>query len=158
MKSLLNLTDAIKTELTNNKLINSVTFGNIDEVELLKQDLYPLAHVGISTGTIGDSTSQIEVSVLFLDIVDVSKENEDEFNDSELYKLNNMLSAATKTTQELKRGNLYEQGYQVEEATFQGWLASNSPRWGPFGIWGPSPLVSFESSFCSIQGRAGPSI
>ena len=26
-----------------------------------------------------------------------------------------MLAAATKTTQELKRGNLYEQGYQVEE-------------------------------------------
>jgi hypothetical protein len=115
MKSLLNLTNAIKTELTNNKLINSVTFGNIDEVELLKQDIYPLAHVGISTGSISDATSEIEVSILFLDIVDVSNDNEEDFNDSEIYKLNNMLAAATKTTQELKRGNLYEQGYQVEE-------------------------------------------
>ena len=115
MKSLLNLTNAIKDELTNNKLINSVTFGNIDEVELLKQDIYPLAHVGISTGTIGDSTSDIEVSILFLDIVDVSDDNEAEFNDSEMYRLNSMLAAATKTTQELKRGNLYEQGYQVED-------------------------------------------
>jgi hypothetical protein len=115
MKSLLNLTNAIKAELTNNKLINSVTFGNIDEVELLKQDIYPLAHVGISTGSISDATSEIEVSILFLDIVDVSNDNEEDFNDSEIYKLNNMLAAATKTTQELKRGNLYEQGYQVEE-------------------------------------------
>ena len=115
MKSLLNLTNAIKAELNNNKLINSVTFGNIDEVELLKQDIYPLAHVGISTGSISDATSEIEVSILFLDIVDVSNDNEEDFNDSEIYKLNNMLAAATKTTQELKRGNLYEQGYQVEE-------------------------------------------
>lgn len=115
MKALLNLTEAINNELKNNKLINSVTFGNIDEVELLKRDVYPLAHVGISTGTIGSSTSEIEVNILFLDIVDVSKDNQDSFNDDELYKLNNMLSAATKTTQELQRGDLYSQGYQVEE-------------------------------------------
>ena len=50
MKALLNLTDALKTELTNNKLINQVTFGTLDEVELLKRDNYPMAHVGISTG------------------------------------------------------------------------------------------------------------
>ncbi len=80
MKSLLNLTNAIKTELTNNKLINSVTFGNIDEVELLKQDIYPLAHVGISAGSISDATSEIEVSILFLDIVDVSNDNEEELS------------------------------------------------------------------------------
>ena len=68
MKALLNLTDALKTELTNNKLINQVTFGTLDEVELLKRDNYPMAHVGISTGTIDSSTSEVEVNILFLDI------------------------------------------------------------------------------------------
>lgn len=115
MKALLNLTDAIRTELNNNKLINSVTFGTLDEVELLKRDNYPLAHVGISTGTIDSSTSVLEVNILFLDVVDVSNENQDTFNDDEIYKLNNMLAAATKTAQELQRGNLYEQGFQVDE-------------------------------------------
>lgn len=115
MRALLNLTDAIKTELTNNKLVNSVTFGTLDEVELLKRDNYPLAHVGISTGSIESSTSELEVNILFLDVVDVSNENEDTFNDDEIYKLNNMLAAATKTAQELQRGNLYEQGFQLEE-------------------------------------------
>lgn len=114
MKALLNLTDAIKTELTNNKLINQVTFGTLDEVELLKRDNYPLAHVGISSGTIESSTSEVEVNILLLDIVDISNENEDTFNDSEIYVLNNMLAAATKTAQELQRGNLYEQGFQVD--------------------------------------------
>lgn len=114
MKALLNLTDAINTELTNNKLINQVTFGTLDEVELLKRDNYPLAHVGISSGTIESSTSEVEVNILLLDIVDISNENEDTFNDSEIYVLNNMLAAATKTAQELQRGNLYEQGFQVD--------------------------------------------
>lgn len=62
-----------------------------------------MAHVGISTGSIESSTSEIEVNILFLDIVDVANENVDTFNDSELYVMNNMLAAATKTTQELQR-------------------------------------------------------
>lgn len=37
MKALLNLTEALKTELASNKLINQVTFGTLDEVELLKR-------------------------------------------------------------------------------------------------------------------------
>ena len=115
MKALLNLTDALKQELTNNKLIKQVTFGTIDEVELLKRDNYPIAHVGISTGSIESSTSEIEVNILFLDIVDVANENEDTFNDSEIYVMNNMLAAATKTTQELQRGTLYENGFQLED-------------------------------------------
>mgnify|MGYP001164357289 FL=1 len=115
MKALLNLTDTLKTELTNNKLINQVTFGTLDEVELLKRDNYPMAHVGISTGTIDSSTSEVEVNILFLDIVDVANENVDTFNDSEIYVMNNMLAAATKTAQELQRGTLYENGFQVED-------------------------------------------
>ena len=115
MKALLNLTEAIRAELTNNKLINQVTFGTLDEVELLKRDNYPLAHVGISTGSIESSTSEIELNILFLDIVDVANENVDTFNDSEIYVLNNMLAAATKTAQELQRGSLYENGFQVED-------------------------------------------
>lgn len=115
MKALLNLTEALKTELASNKLINQVTFGTLDEVELLKRDNYPMAHVGISTGSIESSTSEIEVNILFLDIVDVANENVDTFNDSELYVMNNMLAAATKTTQELQRGTLYENGFQVED-------------------------------------------
>ncbi len=115
MKALLNLTEALKAELTNNKLINQVTFGTLDEVELLKRDNYPMAHVGISAGSIDSSTSEIEVNILFLDIVDVANENADTFNDSELYVMNNMLAAATKTTQELQRGTLYENGFQLED-------------------------------------------
>ncbi len=115
MKSLFALTDAIKNELDNNVLLNSVTYGDVDEIELLKSNRYPLAHVGISTGTISDSTSDINLSIIFIQQVDDIKEQEDSFNDSELYAQNNMLSAATRLVQVLKRGDLYQQGFQLED-------------------------------------------
>lgn len=115
MNSLFALTDAIKNELDNNVLLNSVTYGDVDEIELLKSNRYPLAHVGISTGTISDATSDINLSVIFIQQVDDVKEQEDSFNDSELYAQNNMLSAATRLVQVLKRGDLYQQGFQLEE-------------------------------------------
>jgi len=115
MNSLFALTDAIKNELDSNVLLNSVTYGDVDEIELLKSNKYPLAHVGISTGTISDATSDINLSIIFIQQVDDVKEQEDSFNDSELYAQNNMLSAATRLVQVLKRGDLYQQGFQLEE-------------------------------------------
>ena len=115
MNSLFALTDAIKQELDSNVLLNSVSYGDVDEIELLKTNKYPLAHVGISTGTISDATSTIEVSVIFIQQVDDVKEQEDSFNDSELYAQNNMLAAATRLVQVLKRGDLYAQGFQLED-------------------------------------------
>jgi len=115
MNSLFALTDAIKNELDSNVLLNSVTYGDVDEIELLKSNRYPLAHVGISTGTISDATSEINLSVIFIQQVDEVKEQEDSFNDSELYAQNNMLSAATRLVQVLKRGDLYQQGFQLNE-------------------------------------------
>ena len=115
MNSLFALTDAIKNELDSNVLLNSVSYGDVDEIELLKTNRYPLAHVGISTGTISDSTSTIEVSVIFIQQVDDVKTQEDSFNDSELYAQNNMLAAATRLVQVLKRGDLYAQGFQLED-------------------------------------------
>ena len=115
MNSLFSLTDAIKQELDSNVLLNSVSYGDVDEIELLKTNKYPLAHVGISTGTISDSTSTIEMSVIFIQQVDDVKEQEDSFNDSELYAQNNMLAAATRLVQVLKRGDLYAQGFQLED-------------------------------------------
>ena len=115
MNSLFALTDAIKQELDSNVLLNSVSYGDVDEIELLKTNKYPLAHFGISTGTISDSTSTIEMSVIFIQQVDDVKAQEDSFNDSELYAQNNMLATATRLVQVLKRGDLYAQGFQLED-------------------------------------------
>ena len=117
MNNIFKLTDAIKAELQNNELINQVTFGDLFEVDLLKQNIYPLAHVGMTSAQIGQGVAYVEMSILFLDIVDESTtEQTDQFygNDNEHFVLNTMFAAATKTIQELMRGDLFSQGFQVE--------------------------------------------
>ena len=118
MNSIFKLTDKIKTELQDNKLINQVTFGDLFEVDLLKKNIFPLAHVGMASARIGQGVAYIDLSILYLDIVDEQKqEKTDQFygNDNEHYVLNTMFSAATKTVQELMRGDLYADGFQLEQ-------------------------------------------
>lgn len=120
MKNIFNLTDKIKTELEANQLINQVSFGDLFEVDLLKQNIFPLAHVGMTTAQIGKGVAYVNMSILFLDVVDESKKDQtDQFygNDNEHFVLNSMFSAATKTVQELMRGDLYSDGFQIEEDT-----------------------------------------
>ena len=118
MNNIFALTDAIKAELESNALINQVTFGDLFEVDLLKQNIFPLAHVGMTGATMRDGVAYVSMSILFLDIVDESKtEQTDQFygNDNENYVLNSMFAAATKTVRELMRNDLYAQGFQVED-------------------------------------------
>lgn len=122
MKTLFNLTDTIKNELQSNRLINQVTFGDLFEVDLLKRNIFPLAHVGLSTARISEGVAYVDLSILFLDVVD---ENTDEItdqfygNDNEHFVLNNMFTAATKTINELMRGSLHGLGYQIDEDDVQ---------------------------------------
>ena len=118
MNNIFKLTDAIKEELQSNALINQVTFGDLFEVDLLKKNIFPLAHVGMASARIGEGVAYVDISILFLDIVDEQKQEQtDQFygNDNEHFVLNSMFSAATKTVQELMRGDLYRDGFQVEQ-------------------------------------------
>lgn len=118
MNNIFSLTDAVKNELEANELINQVTFGDLFEVDLLKQNIFPLAHVGMTGATISDGVAYVQMSILFLDIVDeVKDEQTDHFygNDNENYVLNSMFAAATKTVNALRRGDLYGQLFQIEE-------------------------------------------
>jgi len=118
MNNIFRLTDKIKEELQANKLINQVTFGDLFEVDLLKKNIFPLAHVGMASARIGEGVAYIDLSILFLDIVDEQKQEQtDQFygNDNEHFVLNSMFAAATKTVQELMRGDLYADGFQLEQ-------------------------------------------
>lgn len=118
MNNIFALTDAIKAELEANQLINQVTFGDLFEVDLLKQNIFPLAHVGMTGATMSQGVAYVRMSILFLDVVDESKtEQTDQYygNDNENYVMNSMFSAATKTMQELMRGDLYSQQFHIED-------------------------------------------
>ena len=110
---LINFTDALKSQLEDNVLINKYSMGDIDEVALDRKQQYPLAHVVFDTGSNASATSTVECSILFIDIVD--DDDNDDFSNAQLYILNNMLIAATQIGQHFLRGNLYSNGYQVDD-------------------------------------------
>ena len=85
----------IKTELEAIPMVTTVTQGAIDDVDLNKQTLFPLAHIITNSATPTLNTMTFNLSVIAMDIVDISKdETTDIFNgnDNELDVLNTQLA------------------------------------------------------------------
>jgi hypothetical protein len=54
------LTNALKAE----PFTNTVTFGDLDDVDLNKLTIFPLAHIIVNTATINEETISMNVSIL----------------------------------------------------------------------------------------------
>jgi hypothetical protein len=110
------LTELIKDELLSNEDVNTVTFGDITQVDLYKQSIFPLSHLIVNSVTSGESTLSFNISILSMDVVDQSKgETTDIFvgNDNEQDVFNTQLAVLNKLIQKLRIGSLYREQYQV---------------------------------------------
>ena len=114
-----NLTDKLKDELLKDPFVNTVTYGNIFEVDLNKQTIFPLSHFIVNNVVDRGQTLLFNISLLCMDLVDESKDDtEDEFvgNDNEQDVLNTQLAVANRVGAMLKRGDLYREKYQLDGA------------------------------------------
>ncbi len=112
-----NLTDKLKDELLKDPFVNTVTYGNIFEVDLNKQTIFPLSHFIVNNVVDRGQTLLFNISLLCMDLVDESKDDtEDEFvgNDNEQDVLNTQLAVANRVGAMLKRGDLYKEEYQLD--------------------------------------------
>ena len=117
MKGFYNLTDKLKDTLIAEPFVNTVTFGSLDDVDLNKQTIFPLSHIIVNSTSVGSKTLTFNVSILAMDVVDISKEETTDVfigNDNEQDVLNTQLALLTRVINELQRGNLYTELYQVE--------------------------------------------
>lgn len=117
MKGFYNLTDKLKDTLLAEPFVNTVTFGSLDDIDLTKQTIFPLSHITVNNTIVGTNTLTFNVSILSMDIVDISKaETSDIFvgNDNEQDVLNTQLGLLTRVINTLQRGDLYTELYQVE--------------------------------------------
>lgn len=116
MNGFYRVTQVIKDTLQADENCNTVTYGDITQIDLDKQTIFPLSHLILNGATSGENTMTFNFSVLVMDIVDVSKaEVTDPFvgNDNEQDVLNTQLSVANKLIQKLRIGSLYSDKYQV---------------------------------------------
>ena len=110
-------TETIKTALLEDKDIETVTTGDITDVNLNKQDIFPLGHIIINSVIDEEQVLRFNISILACDIVNQSKElTVDRFtgNDNVQDILNTQLAVLNKLIQRLRMGNLYTEMYQLE--------------------------------------------
>lgn len=126
MKNVYNVLTQINQYLEAHPLVNSVTFGDIFEVDLKKQTIFPLAHVMLGDATFtGASLNvvEIQVNIIVMDIVDVSKEDirdqEVPFNgiDNVQDVLNSTLVVCNGLAADLIRGDLHTDKYQLSSGS-----------------------------------------
>ena len=110
------LTQAIKDQLLSDINVNTVTEGDLFDVDLSKQSIFPLSHLIVNTVAAQESVLRFNISVLSMDIVDESKEPTTDIfigNNNEQDVLNTQLAVLNKLVQVLRRGDLYSDKYQL---------------------------------------------
>jgi hypothetical protein len=104
------IVNTLKTYLKANPFINTVSIGDIFAVDLTKQTMFPLSHIIVNNATLAEVTTTLNISILFMDIVDDSKSEITDIwegNDNEQDVLNTRLAVAQRLTADLMRGSLY---------------------------------------------------
>lgn len=117
------LTETIKDQLLNDVNVNTVTTGDIYDIDLAKQSIFPLSHIIINNVTTQEQVLTFNISILAMDIVDESKEATTDIfrgNNNEQDILNTQLAVLNKLVMVLRKGTLYSDQYQLDgDATLE---------------------------------------
>ncbi len=115
--------DTIKDKLLDDINVNTVTTGDITDIDLSKQTIFPLSHIVINNVTPQEQVLVFNVTIMSMDVVDINKENAtDRFrgNNNEQDVLNTQLAVLNKLVMVLRRGTLYSDKFQLEgDATLE---------------------------------------
>ncbi len=152
MRAVYQILDKIKDKLRTSPNIQTVSFGDIMEVDLNKTTLYPLAHIGMGDVSLQDHKIEVTINLLLLDIVDDNRDpsTEDEFyGNSNLQDiLNTLLAEANILISDLRRGSSFDELYQVDtDITARPFLDRFENQ---LAGWGVDLIISFPNNDVSI--------
>ena len=110
------LTETIEQQLLADVNVNTVTTGDIYDIDLAKQSIFPLSHIIINNVSVQESVLNFNISVLAMDVVDESKKATTDIfrgNNNEQDVLNTQLQVLNKLIKVLRKGNLYSDQFQL---------------------------------------------
>ena len=119
------LTTTIKDNLLNDSNINTVTTGDITDIDLNKQTIFPLAHIIVNNVTTQEQVLSFNITIMAMDMINEYKDAETDIfvgNDNEQDVLNTQLAVLNRIIVLLRRGSLYTTKYQLD----------GDPSWEPF--------------------------
>jgi|TARA_R100001509_G_C4859879_1_gene213021 hypothetical protein len=111
------ITETIETQLLSDVNVNTVTTGDIFDIDLSKQSIFPLAHIIVNSVTLQEQVISFNITVMAMDIVDESKDATTDIfrgNNNEQDVLNTQLAVLNKLVMVLRRGDLYSDKFQLE--------------------------------------------
>jgi len=116
MNSFYRIIDKIKQAASSEPFNNAVTFGDIADIDLRKQGMFPLAHITVNSATITENLVQQNMTIFFMDLVEVNNAEDESFflgNDNKQDILNTQLALATRVVQLLRKGDLYREEFEL---------------------------------------------
>lgn len=117
MTHIYDILDTIKDELLSSPSVNTVTYGDIADVDLDKTTMFPLSHILIDNVTYGERIVSVNIKLLCADIIDYNTKKADfeSFygNDNLHDVLNTQFQVINSLIMKLMRGSLFEENYQV---------------------------------------------
>ena len=117
MNNYFKIIDDLQAAAIAEPFVNTVTQGDITNIDLNKNTIYPLCHLTINNVTLTSNISTADVSIILMDIVDFSKEassSDIRGNNNELDVLNTQLAVAGRLQAELLRLDTYYMDYQID--------------------------------------------
>ena len=111
------ITEEIESALLSDENVNTVTTGDIADIDLSKNSIYLISHVTVNNANLEENLIRFNISVISMDLVDVSKsETTDIFvgNNNEQDVLNTQLAVVNKLVQKLRQGTLYQNKFQLD--------------------------------------------
>ena len=117
MTQVYDILDVLKDELRSNPSVNTVTYGDITDLDLNKTTMFPLSHLLIDSVSYNQRTITFSIRLLCADIIDFNQEaNEyDDFygNDNLHDVMNTQFQVINSLIAKLMRGELFNSRYQV---------------------------------------------
>jgi hypothetical protein len=116
MKSFYKVIDKVKEVIDAEPFNHEISFGDIADIDLKKQSLFPLAHVMINNATISNNYVTLNITIFFMDLVDISNEQVTDLyrgNDNRQDILNTQLSLATRVMRVMQNADLYRNEFEL---------------------------------------------
>ena len=116
MNSFYNIIDKIKQVVTAEPFNNQITFGDIADIDLKKQSLFPLAHIMVNNMNIEEQHVTFNITLFLMDLVDISNEPDTTLflgNDNRQDILNTQAALATRVIRVLQKSDLYKDEFQL---------------------------------------------
>ena len=111
------LIDTLKALLIASPFVNQVTEGDLYDVDLSKQTIFPLSHIIVNNVSILPNVLKDSITIIAMDIVDISKSEPTSLfidNTNRQDVLNTQLIMLSRIVAQLTNGETFEDNYQLE--------------------------------------------